>query len=184
MKAKFSTSKVDVKMLPPLECIISSGFSNRGRGVFFDFNKNSQVTLSGRRELSLLLRLPKEVGMSFLTLRASGTMENEETAFSSSRSMVKHSFESEFDIAFYVEGLENSEDLKKRADDFANSDSLKKAEAALNQAIERLDKEKKRRTFSSPPEKFRTDVARAREALNLVRTENREELRGNAKASK
>ncbi|NUQ60984.1 MAG: hypothetical protein HUU20_00740 [Pirellulales bacterium] len=131
-------SNVTYRLLPPLDTLIESGFDNKGRGAFFAFHADNRTTLAGRKDIAILLRVPKEFRGDYVTLRVSGEMENDEAPCCVVR-MVKHGFQDEFDVAFYRDGAPDSADLRKRADGFANNPSLAAAAAKLEAAIRRRE---------------------------------------------
>jgi hypothetical protein len=169
-------SKVTYSLLPPLDTLIESGFDNMGRGVFFTFRSHNQTTLAGRKDIAILLRVPKTFQADYLTVRVSGEMENEEAVYSTT-AMIKHSFEDEFDVAYYIAMDNSSADMHKHAERFVNDQTVAECAKKLHSAINQLEKDKEDRLFTSPPQRLKDAVVTARQKFESARNKVRSDFR-------
>lgn len=164
-----AASDVKYRLLPPLDTLVESGFRSKGRGASFTFRDSNQTTLAGRKDIAILLRIPKNFQADYLTLRVTGELEQEKYAWSTT-AMVKHTFEDEFDIAYYLDTASNSVDLRKEAELFVENKSVSEAATTLNEAINKLEKDKSERTFTSSPKHLSVAVSKAKSEYESSRT--------------
>ncbi|MEZ6098525.1 MAG: hypothetical protein R3E01_06100 [Pirellulaceae bacterium] len=118
---------VRYELLPPQELLAASGTTSRGMGVYYKLHPNSQTSLEGAREYSIIWRVPRQWRGDLVQIVCQATGESGKDRFSCGATA--------FLVALHLDG---DMDAKRLAVDFerAEADLLRQA-SVHRKAIER-----------------------------------------------